>query len=160
MLGTITKMKNKHKILKYFNEQKYGVKDVENVYELYGKYYDLELSELLLEREEFVYETYKHRKEPFRAFFKREYPNLKLKSPGLGLCGRHHLIIPFDAAICDRGFSIQNLIITKDRTLIKTAYLRDGMIVCIEGPKWANGTAVKDLMLRALERFSKCANYE
>ncbi len=139
---------------------KYGLDDIKNVYELYGSYYNLNIDDLLLERRDFTYEMYKNRNVPFRVQWKRNYGTISLKSPGHALLGRHHLIIPFDAAICDRGFSEQNLVITKDRTSIKTGYLRDSMIVCVEGPEWSEGKKVMKLMIRALNRFASCANYD
>ena len=67
---------------------------------------------------------------------------------------------PFAAAICDRGFSEQNLIITKRRTSILTPLLRDLMMICLNGQKWSDADELLRVLMDALKLWSKNKLYD
>ncbi len=73
-----------------------------------------------------------------RDFWKLLYKDLKAKCGEMCDIGKHGLIIPYNAAICERGFSEQNKNITKQRPGISTKLLRALLMICLEGPKFGS----------------------
>ncbi len=88
---------------------------------------------------EFVYILYKSKDMNLRDFWKEKFGVLKAKCGEICCVGKHGLIIPYNAAVCERGFSEQNRHITKARPNISTSLLRDLLMICLEGPEF--GTA-------------------
>ena len=89
-----------------------------------------------------------------RAFWSLKYAECKSVAPGCALMGRHQLCAPYAAAVCDRGFSTQNMIITKGRTLIVTLSLRDQMMIALNGPGWDKQEKLTQIILKALRIWS------
>ncbi len=76
------------------------------------------------------------------------------------IMGKHTLIAPWAAAICDRGFSEQNNNVTKRRTCILTPVLRDLMMICLNGPHWNEHEKLLDILMRALRKRSVGKRYD
>eukprot|EP01083_Nonionella_stella_P313193 1123173_1 len=88
-----------------------------------------------------------------KRFWMQRWRDLKKKCFAIALMGRHHLIAPWNTGICERGFSEQNMNITKMRVKIETPLLRDLMMIVLNGP--STGTEeFHAVIVRALKRWS------
>ncbi len=161
MENSVKTSKSKNKISNWLMDKTFAQKDLSDVCKLYGSYYNLDEEDLLMnESRDYSYLLYKCREWNKRDFWKYKYAEIKRVAPGHALLGRYILITPWNAAICDRGFSEQNLVVTKRRTSTKTRSLRNLMMIALNGPKWVEENKLLQLMIRAVTRFALDSNYK
>ncbi len=141
---------NKAKICNWLlNTKKFGESDFKGLYDKLSEYYDIKEKRYYnFYVKEFVYILYKWNME-LRDFWKTKYNEIKQKCGEISCVGKHGLIIPYNATVCERGFSEQNRHITKARPNIGTALLRDLLMICLEGPKFGSAKFF-NIMERAL----------
>eukprot|EP01083_Nonionella_stella_P292591 995096_1 len=157
----IRKSKSKNRIIDWYCEQKFGMDDLNTSHEKLATYYHTEDVDILSDEwREYVYFLHKNSRLTMRDFWKLKYCEIKARCPATSKYGLHNLIAPWDAAMCDRGFSEQNLHITKNRTSIGTPLLRDLLMLWLNGLKWQQHQKLYAILTKALIIWGQKSNYK
>eukprot|EP01083_Nonionella_stella_P185559 676943_1 len=63
------------------------------------------------------------------------------------------LLIPFNSACCERGFSKQNWILGNRRLSMSTDLLRNLMFIIMNGEKWENDERLLEVLSKSIKKF-------
>eukprot|EP01083_Nonionella_stella_P317938 1159913_1 len=63
------------------------------------------------------------------------------------------LLIPFNSACCERGFSKQNWILGNRRLRMSTDLLRNLMFIIMNGEKWENDERLLEVLSKSIKKF-------
>lgn len=87
-----------------------------------------------------------------RAFWTFKFRELRKRMTVIRKHCLKSLLIPYNSACHERGFSVQNNILGKRRLRMKTKLLRDLMFIQMNGPKWNNEDSVLKLLISSIRR--------
>eukprot|EP01083_Nonionella_stella_P095258 267374_1 len=150
----------KNRIIDWYIEHNFGMEDLNKSHVKLSEYYQMGDADIDGEFREYVYLLHKHKDWKMREFWKMKYKDIQRLCPATSAYGLHSLIAPWDAAMCDRGFSQQNLHITKNRTSIGTPLLRNLLMICLNGPEWKEHEKLYSILTKALIIWGQTSNYK
>ena len=105
MPENVKNSRSKNQIINWFKRQKFGLDLMKKCVELFGSYYNVSWDTIQHEFDEYIYLLHKCRNWNMRSFWSMKYLQIMSRCKGIAVLGRHQLITPWAAAICNGGFS-------------------------------------------------------
>ena len=139
---------------KLWIENKYGDTELTCLFNKYKQKYNLN-DDWKQQWIDLMYIMFKNKEKPFRVFWLSFsiWKDACIHCPDICRIVKLAMILPFNSACCERGFSTQNKIITKERTRMSTKLLCNLMMIVLNGPKTCNLNDSHQLILKAMRKW-------